>query len=169
MIRARAIGGVFVLWYSGGMIYLACDHRGFQLKEVIKKSLIERGIEVEDMGAFAYDPQDDYTDFAAAASIKVAENPSEHKGIFLCGSGQGMDIVANKFRGIRAALCWDTDEARKSRNDDDANVLVLAADESDEMKTRGIVTVWLETPFSGEERHARRVKEISDIEGKNFK
>ena len=80
-----------------------------------------------------------------------------------------MDIVANKFRGIRAALCWDMDEAKKSRNDDDANVLVLASDESDEMQASKIVTVWLETPFSGEERHIRRLKEIEEIEAANFK
>ena len=151
------------------MIYLAADHRGFQLKEALKKFFAEQGIAMEDCGALAYDPKDDYTDFAITASSKVAENPSEHKGIFVCGSGQGMNIVANKFRGIRAALCWDDEEARKSRNDDDSNVLVLAADEFDEERICEIVAIWLDTAFSGEERHARRVKEISDIEEKNFK
>lgn len=150
------------------MLYLAADHRGFKLKEALKKLLTGWGIATEDCGALIYDPQDDYTDFAAAASAKIAENPSEHKGIFLCGSGQGMDIVANKFRGIRAALCWDAEEARKSRNDDNANVLVLAADESDEGDAREIVTVWLETSFSGEERHVRRLEKLKIIEEKNF-
>ena len=155
--------------YSIHMIYLAADHRGFARKEALKKFLAERGIATEDCGALMYDPQDDYTDFAVAAAAKIAQNTQEHKGIFLCGSGQGMDIVANKFRGIRAALCWDMDEAKKSRNDDDANVLVLASDESDEMQASKIVTVWLETPFSGEERHIRRLKEIEEIEAANFK
>lgn len=151
------------------MIYLAADHRGFKLKEAIKKILLEQGTAVDDMGAFSYEEADDYTNFAAAASAKIAENPSEHKGIFWCGSGQGMDIVANKFRGVRAALCWDMEEAKKSRNDDDANVLVLVADETDEVRAREIVAVWLGTPFSGEERHVRRLKEISKIEAENFK
>lgn len=151
------------------MIYLAADHRGFKLKEAIKQFLAGRGAAVEDAGAFSYDETDDYTDFAAAAAAKIAENPAEHKGIFLCGSGQGMDIVANKFRGIRAALCWDEEEAKKSRTDDDANVLVLAVDETDEARAREIVAVWLDTPFSGAERHVRRLKEIAEIEMSNFK
>lgn len=150
------------------MLYLAIDHRGFALKETIRKFLLDRGIATEDCGAFSYNPQDDYTDFAAAASAKIAENPTEHKGIFLCGSGQGMAIVANKFRGVRAALCWDEEEAKKSRTDDDTNVLVLAADETDEEKAHGIITVWLEASFSGEERHIRRLRKVADVEAKNF-
>ena len=151
------------------MIYLAADHRGFRLKEAIKKSLIERGIAVEDVGALALDIGDDYVDFAAVAAAKIAEDPSERKGIFLCGSGQGMDIVANKFRGVRAALCWNTHEAEQSRRDDDANVLVLAADEADATQAQEIVSLWLATPFSGEDRHIRRLKKIEEIERHNFK
>ncbi len=151
------------------MIYLAADHRGFQLKEAIKKSLIERGIAVEDMGAFAYDADDDYVDFAAAAAAKIAENPAEHKGIFVCGSGHGMDIVANKFRGVRAALCWNAQVAKQSREHDDANVLVFAADACDEALAQEIVSVWLGASFSGEDRHIRRLKKIEEIEKENFK
>lgn len=151
------------------MIYLATDHRGFVLKEVIKKSLIEQGIAVEDIGALAYDRSDDYVDFAAVAAAKIAENPAEHRGIFICGSGHGMDIVANKFRGIRAALCWNTREAEQSRRDDDANVLVLAADAADAAQAQEIVSLWLATPFSGEDRHIRRLKKIEEIEKDNFK
>jgi len=151
------------------MLYLATDHRGFQLKEAIKKSLIERGIEIEDRGALVYDAGDDYVDFAAAAAAKIAENPSVHKGIFLCGSGHGVDMVANKFRGVRAALCWNAQVAKQSRRDDDANVLVLAADAGDEVLAQEIVSVWLGTSFSGEDRHIRRLKKIEEIEIKNFK
>ena len=120
--------GLFLLGrgcYDAGMIYLACDHRGFVLKEVIKKLLAEQGILHEDMGDFSYDENDDYVDFARAAAEKIAENPVEHTGIFLCGSGHGMDMVANKYRGIRAALCWNTQVAAESRKHEDANVLVL--------------------------------------------
>jgi len=151
------------------MIYLATDHRGFRLKEAIKKSLIERGIGVEDVGAFSYDKGDDYVDFAAAAAAKISENPSEHKGIFLCGSGHGMDIAANKFRGLRAAVCWNAVVAKQSREHDDANVLVLPADWMDEMQTKEIVSVWLGASFTGEDRHIRRMKKIEEIENGNFK
>jgi len=151
------------------MIYLAADHRGFVLKETIKKSLIEQGIAVEDMGAFAYDEGDDYTGFAAEATQKIFASPLEHKGIFLCGSGHGMDMVANKFRGIRAALCWNTQAAKQSREHEDANVLVLPADWLDEMRVREIVSLWLGASFSGEDRHIRRLKKIGEIEQRNFK
>ena len=161
------IGGLFILWYNVSMMYLAADHRGFQLKEAIKKSLIERGVAVEDCGAFSYDAGDDYVDFAAAA--KIAENPVEHKGILFCGSGHGVDIVANKFRGIRAALCWNAEVAKQSREHEDANVLVLPADWMDEMQAQEIVSVWLGMPFSGEDRHIRRLKKIEEIETRNFK
>lgn len=163
------IGGLFLLWYSLSMIYLAADHRGFQLKEAIKRSLIERGIGVEDAGALSYDTGDDYPDFAAVAAAKIAENPAEHKGIFLCGSGHGVDMVADKFRGVRAALCWNAQVAKQSREHEDANVLVLPADWLDEMQVQEIVSVWLGTSFSGEDRHIRRLKKIEEIEQQNFK
>ncbi len=151
------------------MIYLAADHRGFQLKESLKRFLTERGTSFEDVGAPTYAEGDDYVDFAAAAAQKIVVNPDTDRGIFLCGSGHGVDIVANKFRGVRAALCWDVDEARKSRNDDDANVLALAADESNEIQARDIVSAWLDTEFSGEDRHIRRLKKIGKIEEENFR
>ncbi|MFY9463290.1 MAG: RpiB/LacA/LacB family sugar-phosphate isomerase [Candidatus Sungiibacteriota bacterium] len=151
------------------MIYLAADHRGFQSKEAIKKSLIEQGVEIEDIGALVYDAGDDYVDFAAAAAEKIAQNSSEHKGIFICGSGHGMDMVANKYRGVRAAVCWNMQVARQSREHDDANVLVLPADWLDEMTAQEIVAVWLGASFSGEDRHIRRLKKIEKIEARNFK
>ncbi len=150
------------------MIYLAADHRGFQLKEAVKKLLSEQGIPSEDMGAVSYDAADDYVDFAAAAAEKIAAHPVEHKGIFLCGSGHGVDIVANKFRAVRAALCWNPQVAAQSRKHDDANVLVLAADWLDEVLAKEIVLVWLGAQFSGEDRHVRRLKKIEEIEKKNF-
>ena len=150
------------------MIYFAADHRWFRLKEAIKKALIEWGIATEDMGALAYDAADDYVDFAAAAAAKIAENSAEHRGIFLCGSGHGMDIVANKFRGVRAALCWNAAVAKQSREHEDANVLVLPADWLDEMQAKEITEAWLTTSFTGEDRHIRRLKKIEEIETKNF-
>lgn len=146
------------------MIYFAADHRGFELKEALKAHLSARGILFEDVGAAALDPDDDYVDFAAAAAVKIAENPADHKGIFLCGSGHGVDIVANKFKGIRAALCWNADVAKQSREHDEANVLILPADWLTEEQAKEIVNVWLETESSGEERHMRRIAKIRKAE-----
>ena len=151
------------------MIYIAADHRGFQLKEELKKYLIERGYEVEDVGAYSYDQDDDYVDFATLASEKIAQNPSVHKGIFICGSGQGMDIVANKYKGLHAALCRDASSAVQAREHGNTNVLVLAADGLELMSAKEIVDAWLATPFTGEDRHVRRLKKIEEIEEKNFK
>jgi len=151
------------------MIYLAADHRGFQLKEEIKKYLLEQKYEVEDVGALNYDKDDDYVDFARAASEKIIQDPAVNKGIFICGSGHGIDIVANKHRGLRAVLCFNADVAKQSREHEDANVLVLASDWLDLEEAKKIVAVWLETKFSGEERHIRRLGKIEEIEEKNFK
>ena len=150
------------------MIYLACDHRGFGLKEGIKKLLGEQGTLYEDMGDFFFDEDDDYVDFARAAAEKIAENPAEHKGIFLCGSGHGMDMVANKYRGIRAALCWNPQVTAESRKHEDGNVLVLPADWLDEVAAKEIVLVWLGASFSDQDPHMRRLKKIEEMEHKNF-
>ena len=150
------------------MIYLACDHRGFGLKEAIKKLLGEQGILHEDMGDFSFDADDDYVDFAQIVSQKIAENPCEHKGILTCGTGYGMSIVANKFPAVRAALAYTKEQAIQSREHGDANILILAADDIDESLAKDIVEVWLKTPFSQEVRHKRRLKKIEDIESKNF-
>lgn len=151
------------------MLYLAADHRGFQLKDAIKRFLAERGVAFEDVGAAAYAEGDDYVDFAGAAAEKIATNPLEHQGIFLCGSGHGVDMVANKFKGIRAALCWNKEVAKQSREHEDANVLVLPADWLDEMRSMEIISTWLGASFTGEDRHIRRLKKIDEIEVRNFK
>lgn len=150
------------------MIYLATDHRGFQLKEALKQYLLAQGHEIEDMGAFAYEKDDDYVDFVRIASEKIIQNPG-NKGIFICGSGHGMDITANKYRGIRAALCFNRQVAVQSREHEDANVLVLASDWLEVSEAEDIVTVWLGAHFSGGDRHIRRIQKIEEIEKKNFK
>lgn len=157
------------------MIYLAADHRGFQLKEVVKRFLTERSIAFEDVGAQTYTEGDDYVDFAQAAAEKIVADLSMRErdlsrgreasqGIFLCGSGHGMDIVANKFKNIRAALCWNIQVAKQSREHENANVLVLPADWLDERAAEEIVTLWLGSGFSSEERHARRLEKIKKME-----
>ena len=142
------------------MIYLGADHRGFRLKEEIKKFLAEKNYQFEDMGNLAYDPNDDYTDFAKLVAKKVSEKPEENKGILICGSGVGVDIVANKFKGVRSALADGVQTAKQSREHDDTNVLSLPADEVNFEIAKQIITVWLETPFSNGEKYKRRIGKI---------
>lgn len=146
------------------MLYLVADHGGYQTKEELKSYLKELGFEFEDLGAAGLDPNDDYVDFAAKVAKKVAENPEENKGIMICRSGIGMDIVANKFSGVRSAQVFNTEMAKKSREHNDANVLSLASDYLDKETIKEIVKAWLETKFSGEERHVRRLDKIKEIE-----
>ena len=142
------------------MIYLGADHRGFQLKEEIKKFLAEKNYQFEDTGNFDYDPNDDYTDFAKLVAQKVSEKPDGNKGILICGSGVGVDITANKFHGVRSALADDIATAKQSREHDDTNVLSLPSEEVDFELAKKIITIWLETPFSNGEKYKRRIGKI---------
>lgn len=151
------------------MIYLAADHRGFVLKETLKVFLTEEGFSFEDVGAFTLDPEDDYVDFAINASEKIAQDPANHKGILLCGSGHGMDVVANKYKGLHAAWVNTHESAVMSRAHGNTNVLVLGADWLREDAAKDIVGTWLKTPFNGEERHVRRLKKIEEVEARNFR
>lgn len=142
-------------------VVLASDHRGFQLKASLRALLAEKGVESIDVGAFSAEAVD-YPDVGALAAAKVARGECE-RGIVICGSGIGMSIVANKFPGVRAALCHDVYGARMSREHNDSNVLALGADVVEETLAREIVKVWLETEFQGG-RHLRRVEKIRAIE-----
>lgn len=148
------------------IIYIGADHRGFNLKEKLKSFLINKGYTVIDKGNDVYDESDDYPDFAALVAQEVAQDPDNRRGILICGSGIGMDIVANKFPLIRSAAVSNPDQSFSSRNDVNANVLCLAADFLEEEEAKKILSVWLQTPFSGEERHKRRIRKISEIENK---
>ncbi len=148
------------------MIYLGADHRGFELKNRLKTRLEDEGFKVSDLGNDHLDPDDDYVDFAHKVAEAVVQAP-ENKGIVLCGSGVGVDIVANKVDGIRSALVQDEKLAISARNDDNANVLALPADLLDEEQSYGIVKAFLTTDFSGEARHERRLEKLEEIEGKH--
>ena len=159
----------WVIAYTIIMIYFAADHRGFQLKEILKQTLIVQGYPIEDMGALRFDETDDYVDFVKAAVEKIGDNPGLHKGIFVCGSGHGMDMVANKYKNIRAVLCYNRYVAVQSRQHENANVLVLASDWVKDKEAQDIMSDWLNAEYTSEERHARRLTKISEIEKKNFK
>jgi len=147
------------------MIYLGTDHRGYELKEKIKEWLSEWGYESEDMGAHKYDAKDDYPDFISLVGEKVSADPNA-KGIILGGSGQGEAVVANKYKGVRAAVYYGGSREMivHMREHDDANVLSLGADFIDESEAQEIIKLWLETPFPNEERHVRRLQKIKQLE-----
>ena len=147
------------------MIYLGADHRGYELKEKIKSLLSSWGYEFEDMGAYEYNKDDDYPDFATAVAMAVTLSLSKgepSRGVLICGSGIGVAIAANKIKGIRAGTAMKVEQARASVNDEDLNVLAISADYTSEQDAEGIVKTFLETKFSGEERHLRRINKIKE-------
>ncbi|MDE2001175.1 MAG: RpiB/LacA/LacB family sugar-phosphate isomerase [Patescibacteria group bacterium] len=148
------------------LIYLGADHRGFRLKESVKKYLKDQAYEVVDVGNTELVQTDDYPDPAAIAARKVSMDPNSSRAILICGSGVGMDMVANKFPHVRSVLALNPDQVASSRNDDNTNVLSLAADYTDEEHAKQFVSVWLDTPFAGEERHKRRLLKVDDIENR---
>lgn len=144
------------------VIYIGADHRGFNHKEAIKKYLADLGYTVSDMGNEKYDEFDDYPDFAEKVGQKVSVEGGI--GILICGSGVGMDIVANKFSGVRSALVSNSEQAMDAKTDDDINVLSLAADYTSVEDSKKIISIWINSKFSGEERFKRRLKKITEIE-----
>jgi len=145
-------------------IYLGADHNGFALKAELCKFLQKGGYEVVDSGDTALDPDDDFPQFAGrVVSAVLADDDRDARGILICGSGQGMCMAANRFKGIYASLCWNMAEARSSRNDDDSNVLCLSASSLDSKKAEAIVTTFLNTPFAGAPRFKRRLMELGQL------
>lgn len=148
------------------MIYLGADHRGYELKEKIARWLFEWGYDFLDVGAQSLDPKDDYTKYASEVASLVAKS-KRSRGIVLCGSGVGVDVVVNKFDGIRASVGISGEQVKAGRNDDDMDILVIAADYTDEYEAKEMVKAFLETKFGGKERYKRRLKEIEKIEANN--
>lgn len=138
------------------MIILASDHAGYPLKEEIKKFLNSENIIAIDVGCYSREQLDDYPDFAKAGNVKVLED-SRNVGIYICGTGIGMSMVANRDPKIRAALCHDEVSAMLSRRHNDANVLCLAGRSTSPRKAIKIIKIFLTTDFEGG-RHARRLK-----------
>lgn len=145
-------------------IYLGADHNGFELKVHLKKFLKTAGYGVVDAGDKQLDPKDDFPQFAARAVTGMqASDDADPRGILICGSGQGMCMAANRFRGIRASLVWDSAEAHMARNDDDSNVLCLPSRIITPRQAEVIVKTWLDTPFAGAPRFKRRIKEMDNL------
>jgi len=147
-------------------IYLAADHRGFNLKEILKSHLEKEGHQIKDLGAHSYKPDDDYPDYAIPAAKAIALHGG--RGIFVCGSGVGVDIIANKTENIRSALIFDEKRAIQSREHEDINVISLPADILTEDEAKKIVEAFLNTPFSAGKRHLRRLEKIEKHENNEF-
>jgi ribose 5-phosphate isomerase B len=142
-------------------ISIAADHGGFELKEFVVRQLKSLGHEVDDLGCHSIEPVD-YPDFAVQVARRVTSGKAE-RGILICGTGLGMSIAANRFRGIRATLVNDLYLARMSREHTDSNVLVLGGRVTAKGLAEEIVRVWLKTEFAGN-RHSRRLEKIAAIE-----
>lgn len=146
-------------------LYLGSDHGGFDLKQMLVHYLgAKQGFKVVDVGDKRLDPNDDFPQFAAktAHAILTSDDP-DARGILLCRGGQGMAMAANRFKGIRAVVCWDEHSAEKSRIDNDANVLCIPADYLTVAQVKAIIHKWLETEFSAASRYIRRNRELDDL------
>lgn len=155
------------------MLYIGADHQGRLVKADLLAFLKSLGVDFEEVRVENYSPEDDYPDFAAEVSIKVLDN-LENRGILLCGSGQGMAIAANRFKGIRAGLCWNIEETSLARSDDDINILCLPRTlfnkkigengEGGEVDTwQNIVKAFLETEFKNAPKYSRRIEKLDRL------
>jgi len=144
-------------------VYLASDHAGFSLKEKVKEFLLSKKYEIEDCGDFAPNKGDDYPVFIAKAAEKVSKDENS-RAIVFGKSGAGEEIVANKFENVRAVLGFSEENVRLSRLHNDANVLSLGAEFVNEQDAINFAKLFLETEFSNEKRHQRRIEEIKKLE-----
>lgn len=143
-------------------IHLATDHAGYELKEKIMNFLVDLGYEVSDHGAFEYDENDDYPDFIKKAAQAVSDDPENTMGIIFGGSGQGEDMVADKFKDVRSAVYYggNLEIVKLAREHNNANVLSVGARFVDDEEAKQAVKLFLETSFSEVERHQRRIDKI---------
>ena len=144
-------------------IAIGADHAGFELKGAAARLLREWGHDALDMGALAYDPDDDYPDFAAAVARAVADGTAE-RGVVFCGSGVGASVAANKIAGARAAMCHDTYSARQGVEHDDMNVLCIGGRVVGPETAREALAAFVNARFTGEERHRRRLAKVQALE-----
>jgi len=144
-------------------IFIGADHNGFDMKAALITALQKSGHEVIDEGDKTQDPADDFPQFASQVVSAMRAQGDQAVGILICGSGQGMCMAANRYKGIRASLVWDEHEAHAARNDDDSNVLCLPARSITNVQAIAIAEAWLRTPFAGAARFKRRIAELDNL------
>ena len=141
-------------------IIIGSDHAGYAMKEKVKAFLLDRGIAVEDVGTYSEEAVD-YTDFGKRVARKVSDGTFD-RGILICGTGLGMSMVANRFRGVRAALANDLFSGIMSRRHNDSNIIVMGGRLIGDALALQLVDTWLETPFEGG-RHQRRIDKMDEV------
>lgn len=145
-------------------IFIGSDHNGFDYKNQLKSALTLAGHEVIDEGDLNLDPNDDFPQFAGkVVQSLLASGDLEAKGILICGSGQGMCMAANRHKGIRASLCWNLNEARAARNDDNSNILCLSSRYLSLEESGSIMATFLSTPFAAAPRFQRRIQQLDEL------
>lgn len=145
-------------------IYIGADHQGFYLRNSLIDYLKRAGYDVIDDGDIELDPQDDFPLIAIkVVNDLLSSDDKDARGILICGSGQGMCMTANRYKGIRACLGYDRESVKSSRNDDDANVLCLPADVLQKDKAKILVETFINTPFSHVGRYQRRIREMDNL------
>jgi ribose 5-phosphate isomerase B len=149
-------------------LFISSDHAGYELKKYLIAYLEENGIAVIDKGPAEFNPTDDYPEFISRVAEEISEDPENARGIVIGSSGQGEAIVANKFQGVRAGVFYggSLEIAKLLKEHNNANVLSLGAKFITTQEAELAVDAWIETQFSGEERHVRRLKQIHEIEVK---
>jgi ribose 5-phosphate isomerase B len=144
-------------------VFLGSDHAGYDLKKHLLGQLAEAGYEVVDIGPHQFIPDDDYPAYCLATGAAVVAEPGS-LGVVIGGSGNGEQIAANKVAGVRAALAWNLDTAQLGRRHNDANIVAIGARQHTADEATGFVKAFLSTDFSGEERHARRIRQVAEYE-----
>jgi len=144
-------------------IFIGADHNGYDMKARLIAELRQAGHDVHDQGDHERQPDDDFPQFAAQVVTAMKAAGPEARGILICGSGQGMCMAANRYKGIRASLIWNSHEAIAARNDDDSNVLCLPARSITDTEAVQIAQTWLRTPFAAAPRFKRRIAELDNL------
>jgi len=144
-------------------VYLGSDHAGFELKTHLANYLTTRGYDLVDVGPRSYQPDDDYPAYCIATGLRVVADAGS-LGVVIGGSGNGEQIAANKVSGVRAALAWNLETAQLAREHNDANVVAIGARQHPLDEATALVERFLSTPFSGNDRHARRIVQLAEYE-----
>lgn len=143
-------------------IFIGADHNGFELKNKLMEYLQEKNIRVEDMGNYEHDPEDDYPVYAKKVAEAVLQNPQEFRGIVICGSGIGVSIAVNRYRGIRCGICLSAEAAKHGRQNDHINVVSLASEYTSFEDAKEIVDTFISTNEIQKDKYIRRAKQLDE-------
>jgi len=144
-------------------LFIAADHRGFELKNQLMEYLQEKNIRIEDLGNYQLDPEDDFPDYSKKVAQAVLQNPTSFLGIVICGSGVGVCIAVNRFNGIRCGLGFEESQVKHMRENDHVNVLALAADYTNLEKAKRLIDTFLSSQPKQGEKYLRRIKKLDNI------